>query len=292
MAEATIWGTGLPGPPGPPGPPGLTPVLRVFGGYIQYSYSMSGPWINIVATSSLVGPPGVGIQGPPGPQGESIQGDPGPTGATGPTGPAGTPGSVIYTDSGEPDPGVGIDGDYYLDQDSAFLYGPKESGNWFTEILDLRGGATGVHYGQRAVSVNSAAIAKTAATDPTLATNTDYTQVTAIFDAVPSGENRGITQQTNSLTITRDGVYEISLWVCLTSNVNNTVVGFKFAVNGGITLSRRPRVRVRNAGEVAGVSANGFVSLVAGDIVTLWMASDTSANITIQDAVFMLQEMR
>lgn len=292
MPDSSIWGPGLPGPAGPPGPPGVSPLLRVFGGYIQYSYSEVGPWVNLIATADLIGPPGVGIQGPSGPPGESIQGDPGIQGIPGNTGPAGSPGSVIHTDSGEPDPSLGIDGDYYIDQDTAFLYGPKEAGNWFTEILDLRGGASGVNYGQRAVSVNTSAIAKTAATDPTLATNTDYTQVTAIFNATPDGVNRGITQQANSLTIARAGTYEITFWGCVTSNSNNTVVGFKFAVNGSITLNRRPRVRVRNAGEVVPVSANGFITLAVGDIVSLWMASDTTANITIQDAVFALKELR
>lgn len=47
-------------------------------------------------------------------------------------GPPGTPGSQIYSGTGSPSAGVGIDGDYYIDTTSGAvtLYGPKASGAW------------------------------------------------------------------------------------------------------------------------------------------------------------------
>jgi len=64
------------------------------------------------------GPPGE--QGPPGPAG--------PDGPDGPAGPAGAPGSVWWNGSGAPDPGTGVDGDYYLDVASGDVY--YRDGTW------------------------------------------------------------------------------------------------------------------------------------------------------------------
>lgn len=265
MTEASIWGPGEAGPPGPPGPQGP-----------------AGP----AGPQGEQGPPGIGIQGPQGPDGQAIQGPVGPQGIQG------VPGSVIYEGTGVPSNSLGVDGDYYIDQASAFLFGPKVAGAWPVTGVDLRGGASGVNYGTRTITNNATLIAKVAAVDPTLATNTDYTQVTGIFGAIPDGITRGITQQTNSLTIARTGAYEIMLWASLSASTTNTDIAFKFAINGVIGLVRRPRVRLDVANNISGLCANGLVQLNAGDVVTLWLASTTGTNVRIIDAVFSLKEMR
>lgn len=268
MSEASIWiPGGTEGPPGPPGPQGEK---------------------GDKGDTGDTGPQGIGIQGPQGPPGPSIQGP------VGPVGPNGTPGSVIYSGVGVPSNAIGINGDYYLDTASALMYGPKAANVWPGSPLDLRGGASGVNYGQRAITNNATVIAKTAATDSTLNTNSDYTQVTGIFEAVGGGINRGITQQTNSLTIGRTGAYEISLWASLSisSIVGSSNIAFKFAVNGTITLARRPIINFAGANVLGGLSANGFLNLNAGDIVTLWIASTITTNVRILDAVFALKELR
>lgn len=147
-------------------------------------------------------------------------------------------------------------------------------------------------YGQRAASINTTAIAVTAAVDGTLATNTDYIQVTGIFNAIPDGQNSGITQQTNSFTIDKAGVYRIEFWGNTRSSVNNTQIAFKFAINGVIGTARRPKIFMRNIGEVHSGSAFGYAHFNAADIVTLWIASTTSANITIEDLVFGAEAIR
>lgn len=283
------------GPPGPPGPAGTITLGTV-------STGIAGSLVVITNTGDLSnaifnftipkGDSGIGIQGPVGPPGPSIVGPVGPTGPTGPTGPAGVNGSTIIAGSGVPTTPTGVNGDYFLDQSQAYLYGPKASGVWSGTFVDLRGGASGVHYGTRTISNNAAIIAKTAAADPTLATNTDYTQVITIFDALPNGVLRGITQQTNSLTITRAGVYEIMLWASLSASNANTDVAFKFAVNGTIGLVRRPRVRLDIANNIGALCANGLVQLAIGDVVTLWIASTVTTNVHIYDAVFSLKEQR
>lgn len=141
-------------------------------------------------------------------------------------------------------------------------------------------------FGQRTVTNNTTTTPKTAAVDPTLVSNSDYTQLTGIFTALPDGIVSGVTQQTNGMLIGTTGPYEIKLWSSFTSSVNNTNVAFKFAVNGAISLVRRPRARVGTTGDRVAVAAHGYVNLTAGDVVTLWVASDQTANITIEDAVF------
>ncbi|MND22534.1 hypothetical protein D3C81_1095510 [compost metagenome] len=292
MSESSVWEPAM-GPPGPPGPPGPAPQLRVFAGYIQYSYVGSAVWTNLILVSDLIGPPGPSIEGPPGPPGVGEQGPIGPIGPAGSPGPAGTPGSVIHSGAGVPDPLLGVIGDYYVDQASAFFYGPKDNTGWgSTPPIDLRGGASGVHYGGRSITNNASAIAKLAAADPTLVGNADYTQITGIWDALPNGVVRGITQQTNSITVTRDGVYKIELWSSMFTSSNNVVIAFKFAVNGAISLVRRPRVRLDVAGNIGSIAAHGLVPLVAGDVVTLWIASTVATNITLADLLVTLNEMR
>lgn len=292
MADSSIWGPGNNGIPGPPGPAATIEVGTVSTGDAGSSASVINSGSSSAAVFDFIiprGNDGIGIQGPPGPQGQSIQG---PQGIQGIQGIPGPKGSTIIAGSGIPPTATGVDGDYFLDQTNAYLYGPKAGGFWTGTFIDLRGGASGVNYGQRAITNNATVIAKTAAVDPTLVSNTDYTQVSGIFAAIPDGINRGITQQINSLTIARAGAYEIQLWASLSSSSNNVNVAFKFAVNGVISLVRRPIVRLDVANNIGSVCANGLVNLAVGDIVTLWLASTVTTNVRIYDAVFSLKELR
>lgn len=66
------------------------------------------------------------------------------------TGPAGTPGSVWYNASGIPSGGLGVDGDYYLNDTNGDVY-QKQTGTWIL-ILNLTGpsGTSGVGAGDYA----------------------------------------------------------------------------------------------------------------------------------------------
>ena len=141
-------------------------------------------------------------------------------------------------------------------------------------------------YGQRSAARNTTAIAMTAAADSTLATDGDYRQVTGIFTATPDGENSGITQQTNSFTINRAGVYRIEFWACARAAHNNTQIAFKFGVNGILGTPRRPKIFMRGAGEVHSGAAFGYAHFDAGDVLTLWIASTNTTGVVIEDCVF------
>lgn len=290
MADSSIWSPG--DMAGPPGPPGTAATIQV--GTVQTGAPGSPVIITNSGTSSAAvfdfsipqGAQGIGIEGPVGPPGPAIQGP------TGPPGPGGNPGSIIYSGIGIPSNALGVNGDYYIDSSNAILYGPKVSNAWPGTGVDLRGGASGVNYGTRTITNNATVIAKTAAVDPTLVSNSDYTQVTGIFGALPDGVLRGITQQTNSLTVGRTGVYEVMLWASVSASNNNLNIAFKFAINGAISLVRRPIVRLDVANNIGSICANGLVQLNAGDVVTLWIASTVTTNVRILDAVFSLKEQR
>lgn len=147
-------------------------------------------------------------------------------------------------------------------------------------------------YGQINVTNNATPLALTAAVDQALFTNSDYVQVQGVFNAIPHGLNFGITQQADSLTVARNSVLRPHVWMSVTSNVANTNVAIKFAVNGVLGLERRPRAKIGTGGDRVNIAAHGFAEFSAGDVVTLWIASDKTANITVEDAVFSLDELR
>lgn len=90
----------------------------------------------VTAGGGTVGPPGP--EGPPGPKGDKgDQGDPGTPG---------TNGNTIWSGSGAPSGGLGVNGDFYIDYFSWDIYGPKTAGVWIN-ITAMIGapGAPGVN---------------------------------------------------------------------------------------------------------------------------------------------------
>jgi hypothetical protein len=70
---------------------------------------------------------------------ESPAGEDGPQGPEGPFGPAGDDGSMMYSGAGEPREVIGDIGDYYLNQDTGELHGPKSADGWDDPIIVLMG---------------------------------------------------------------------------------------------------------------------------------------------------------
>lgn len=292
---------GVPGARGLKGDPGTAGAAGTPGSVIHSGLTapavetgINGDYFINLVTSQFYGPKTAGSWGVPITL-QGIQGVPGQDG------------SQIYADVNAPLDSEGLPGDYWWDTFSYTLWGPKDADTgWTGTDVVLKGvqgdpgpaGAAGAdapialsHYGQQNVTNNTTTLFVPAAADATLATNTDYVQVVGIFQALPHGENNGITQQTNQLTVARSGKYLVHIWATLSASVNNPNVAFKFAVNGGIALARRPWVKLGNAGDKSNISAHGFVSLAAGDIVTLYVASTLATNLTINDLVFSLSEM-
>jgi hypothetical protein len=96
----------------------------------QWNRRDDGSWVHVPerpARQLLTAPTGdgEGIPGPAGPTGpqgpQGIQGVQGPAGPTGPTGPAGDAAAWLGGISA-PDPGLGQEGDWYLDTVSGNVY--------------------------------------------------------------------------------------------------------------------------------------------------------------------------
>lgn len=62
---------------------------------------------------------------------DDLEGEQGPEG---PAGPAGEDGSMIYAGTGSPSSALGEEGDFYLDQSTATLYGPKDEVGWGSPV--------------------------------------------------------------------------------------------------------------------------------------------------------------
>jgi Chaperone of endosialidase len=141
---------GPPGPPGPIGPPGVSHTpgppgpQGERGNTVLYgaedpalSVGKDGDFYINTATNFIFGPKlgawpgGTSLIGPQGPKG-----DIGLTGAQGDTGPQGAPGldgadgnTVLYG-TADPVAANGVDGDFYINTVSHFMFGPKQSGAW------------------------------------------------------------------------------------------------------------------------------------------------------------------
>lgn len=157
-----------------------------------------------------------------------------------------------------------------------------------TELSDLK-----EHYGEQLVTNNATTIATTAATDGTLNTNTDYAQVTSVWDATPSGQNNGITQGANgALTVSAAGVYKVSFWCNVSSDTASSYIAFKYVIDGTTFSGQKITAFVRNIGDMSHASATGFVSLTANQVLTLDYACDKSVAMTIEDLGIQMQLVR
>jgi hypothetical protein len=119
--------------------------------WIKYNDGNTTQWV--AAVTPAVGPQGAtgaqGTTGPQGPQGntgaqgpqgvkgdtgntgaQGIQGIQGNTGTTGSQGPQGIPGNTVLYGAGTPAAGTGVDGNFYINTSTNFIYGPKAAGAW------------------------------------------------------------------------------------------------------------------------------------------------------------------
>jgi hypothetical protein len=154
---------GIPGAVGPSGPPSTVqgpPGNSVLYGTVDPSGSVGHDGDTYINTTthfifgpkvSGAWPPGVSLIGPQGPQGaQGVQGPQGIQGVPGPQGLQGTPGidgnTVLYG-SGDPTPTTGVNGNFYINTSTHYLFGPKAGGAWpiGTSLIGPTGpqGATG-----------------------------------------------------------------------------------------------------------------------------------------------------
>ncbi|WP_051003003.1 hypothetical protein [Bradyrhizobium elkanii] len=114
---------------GPPGPRGNTVLYG--SSNPTATIGVDGDFYINTATDFIFGPKAggwpagtslIGQQGPQGPKGDK--------GDQGPVGPTGAAGNAVRYGSADPTAGVGVDGDFYINTTSHFMFGPKASGAW------------------------------------------------------------------------------------------------------------------------------------------------------------------
>lgn len=120
-------GFSITGPQGPTGPAGTNGTNGLDGNTILYGTSIPAGGLGIdgnfyirTTTNFLYGPKTAGAWG----SGTSL------VGPQGPTGPAGAAGNTVLFGSGVPSGGLGVDGNFYINTATNFLYGPKTAGAW------------------------------------------------------------------------------------------------------------------------------------------------------------------
>ena len=148
----------------------------------------------------------------------------------------------------------------------------------------------GSSHGQMDVVSNATNIALTG-TSLTIIAN--YIRVTGIWQAPTTTTNSGISFSTDLLVVPTTGTYRVEFWGSFITP-NSSVTAFKFGINqpatSPTTLSSNTMKRTSGASSDYGVAAaHQMVDLTANDEIALYVASDTTGNLLIEDSVMMLQ---
>ena len=141
----------VPGPAGPTGPAGAASTVPGPAGPTGPTGPAStvpGPAGPTGATGPQGNPGTTGATGAQGPQGNP--GTPGAAGATGPAGSNGVDGNTVLYGAANPTAGQGVNGNFYINTTTNFIYGPKAAGAWpaGTSLIGPQGatGAPGATY--------------------------------------------------------------------------------------------------------------------------------------------------
>ena len=95
--------------------------------------------------------------------------------------------------------------------------------------------------------------------------------------------NSNITFDSNKLTVSQAGIYELVFWANVSLFPSNTAkVAVKFKVNGSSISTLKVACKSNANGDYGNLAASDYVSLSANDYVQLVVASDTTGNINFE----------
>lgn len=143
--------------------------------------------------------------------------------------------------------------------------------------------------GAMVITDNATPLALTAAVDSTLNTFSDYVQLTGWV----AGELDKITFASNQLTVPAGGggLYLVEAYMNVASDTINTQVAIKFAINGVSGVARRPRHFMANTNTFYNLAASGIVRLADAEAIDLYIVSDKTVGVTVQDSSFLLHKV-
>lgn len=154
---------------------------------------------------------------------------------------------------------------------------------WVQYVRPVGGGS----YSGKTVKNNTTVIAVPAMTDAAnFSTVADWRQVTGIFESPDIAPSKGAIRGTNDLTVLVTGVYQVDAWFSAAHSVNNSDIAVNFGVNGVVQVDRPVRTFAATSGENYLVVGHAYINLVAGQVVTAWVASESAGNITVRQGRF------
>jgi len=140
-------------------------------------------------------------------------------------------------------------------------------------------------HGEMYISSYGTALALTAAGDATLNTDSEYVKITGT-GMWNEGHVDGVTFSTDETVVPYAGDYELAFWTSITVASAGALVGIKYAINDSTPYSvRKVITSSKSAGDTSNISSVGFITnLSANDTVSLYIASDTTGNVTLKEA--------
>lgn len=180
--------------------------------------------------------------------------------------------------------------------DAGKVITPSTGGS--SELRYLTPSEVGVNfiYGEAALDVNTATTAVSAATDASLYTTSDYVQLNSNAGRLPGvylDHANAVTfnSTTNGLIIPVSGDYRVSFWMNIKSDTNNSKIGVKAKENGS-WCNFTVKHDIAALDRVQLISGSLITDLAVGNEVTLWLASDKAASLTIQDMRFYVELLK
>ncbi|MEK0324372.1 MAG: hypothetical protein QQN63_01605 [Nitrosopumilus sp.] len=168
------------------------------------------------------------------------------------------------------------------------------------QVYTASGAGTGTWADQHApashassnITANTNTIAITAAVDNTMHTATDYVPITGLTAKLLVGSD--ISHTGGDFLINTTGWYQIGFWLSMSSSSASSKLAMTIGINGVVQVVDSAVLiqLMKTAGDIGNVSGIGTIPLSAGDIVTGHIASDTTSNITIHEAVSSLTRIR
>jgi len=142
----------------------------------------------------------------------------------------------------------------------------------------------GAIYGELQVATNSTAQTLTLSADLDVDTNYVRVNATSLWS---DGESEGVTlDATNAfMTIATAGLYEVSFWASFENDTNSSLTAFKYSIDDTTSnlSTRRLTRKTGTGGDIGSIAASGFVNLIVGAKLSLWVAASAACDVTIVD---------
>lgn len=149
-------------------------------------------------------------------------------------------------------------------------------------------------YGEAALDQNTTSFAIPSATDLSLYTESEYVQLnSARTPATYLDHANGVTFDgaTNSLIPSVSGDYRVHFWMNVKSDTANTKIGVK-AKQNGTWCNFTTKTDIKEIDRVQNITGSIITTLTSANEVSLYMAADKNANITVQDMRFYIELVR